>query len=135
MVGVAAPVAVAALAIVLLNHSSETGRQPAPSAGLALSGGNCRTPARTAPLQGNRQASPASDGMIRAAGGQVSGIAWQLRVKPGTELPGAIAHGRLRLAGRDYGLCSQRSVPVPFGLINQSSRAGARSSCVCSRSS
>jgi hypothetical protein len=56
--------------------------------------------------------------MSRAAGGRVSGIAWQLRLKPRTEPLGGIQHGRLRLDGRQYGLCDRGSVPVPFGLIN-----------------
>ena len=59
-----------------------------------------------------------SDGMVRFAGGRVSGIPWQLRVGLGTELHSGIVHGRLDLGGREYGLCSRQSVPVPFGLIN-----------------
>ena len=121
-VALAVPLAIAGLAIAVLSLSRDGGRHPAAGAaapyGFALSGGNCRIPVRTAPPPGTPPTVPASDGMIRAAGGRVSGIAWQLRVTPDAEFPGGIEHGRLRLGGREYGLCSQRSVPVPFGLIN-----------------
>ena len=122
-VAVAVPVAVVVVAIALVGishkhggHHSATGIEPA--AGLALSGGNCRTPARTAP-HGPPVIGPA--GRIRAASGRVSGLAWQLRLKPDTALPGAVAHGRLLLSGVQYGLCSRQSVPVPFGLVNTGS--------------
>lgn len=118
----AVPLAIVAVAVLSLSRGA--GRHPATSAathhGLALSGGNCLIPART-----SSHAPPmtvGSDGMIRAASGRISGIAWQLRVKPGTALPGAAEHGRLLLGAEQYGLCSQQSVPVPFGLVN----AGAR---------
>lgn len=121
---VAVPVAIVVVAIALVGishkhggHHSATGVEPA-AAGLALNGGNCRIPARTAP-----HAPPAIGpaGLIRAASGRVSGLAWQLRLKPDTALPGAVAHGRLLLGGVQYGLCSRQSVPVPFGLVNAGS--------------
>jgi hypothetical protein len=121
---VAVPVAIVVVAIALVGishkhggHHSTTGVEPA-AAGLALSGGNCRIPARTAP-HAPPVIGPA--GPIRAASGRVSGLAWQLRVKPDTALPGAVAHGRLLLGGVQYGLCSRQLVPVPFGLINAGS--------------
>ncbi len=121
-VAVAVPLAIAVLAVGLLSHSRNAGRRPAGRAaggGLALSGGNCRTPARIGPhFPGGPPVSHAPDGMLPAAGGRLSGIPWQLRAKPGVALPSAIEHGRLRLGGHEYGLCSQGPVPVPFGLIN-----------------
>ena len=123
-VAVAVPVAIVVVAIALVGishkqggHHSATGVEPA-AAGLALSGGNCRIPARTAP-HGPPVIGPA--GPIRAAAGRLSGLAWQLRLKPDTALPGAVAHGRLLLGGVQYGLCSRQSVPVPFGLVNAGS--------------
>ncbi len=122
-VALAVPLAIAVLAIGVLSLSREGGRRPATSAapqhGLAFSGGNCRAPARTAPK--SPAMTPGSDGMIRAASGRISGIAWQLRVKPGTAMPGAVEHGRLLLGAQQYGLCGQQSVPVPFGLVNAGS--------------
>jgi hypothetical protein len=123
-VAAAVPVAIVVVAIALVGishkhggHHSATGVGPA-AAGLALSGGNCRIPARTAP-HGPPVIGPA--GLIRASSGRVSGLAWQLRVKPDTALPGAVEHGRLLLGGVQYGLCSRQSVPVPFGLVNAGS--------------
>jgi hypothetical protein len=123
-VAVAVPVAIVVVAIALVGishkhggHHSATSVEPA-APGLALSGGNCRIPARTAPHP-PPVIGPA--GPIRAASGRVSGLAWQLRVKPDTALPGAVTHGRLLLGGVQYGLCSRQSVPVPFGLVNAGS--------------
>ena len=119
-VALAVPLAIAGLAIALLSLSRHGGPHATTSAapGLALSGGNCRTPAPTRPPPGSPPPVTTSDGTIRAAGGRVSGLAWQLRVLPDAELPGGLEHGRLRLGAHEYGLCSQQSVPVPFGLIN-----------------
>jgi hypothetical protein len=124
---VASSLAIAVVAVALLSHGRETARHaatsPASRNGLGFSGGNCRAPAPTGPrVPGTRSANVGADGMIRAAGGRVSGIAWQLRVKPNTEVPGSTQHARLLVGTGRYGLCSRRSVPVPFGLIN----AGAR---------
>ena len=119
-VALVVPVAIVAVAVALLGISRHGGGQnPATSsapAGLALSGGNCLIPARTAPHPPPMTAGP--DGLIRVASGRVSGISWELREKPGTALPGSVAHGRLILGGVRYGLCSRQSVPVPFGLVN-----------------
>ncbi len=121
-IALAVPLAIAVLAIALLSVSRDSGRHPATSArparGLASSGGNCRIPPRTSAASPPMTAG--ADGMIRASG-RVSGVPWQLRVKPGVALPGAIAHGRLLLGADHYGLCSQEPVPVPFGLVNAGS--------------
>lgn len=126
-VAVAIPLAIAALMIALLSPSHPAGPPPASTGasdrGLGFGGGNCRTPARTVGQPpGSPAVTPTPDGMIRAAGGRVSGIAWQLRVKPLTETLGATEHGRLSLGAGQYGLCSLRPVPVPFGLVDAGPR-------------
>ena len=126
VVAVGVPVAIVVVAVALLGISRHgRGEGSAASvgapAGLALSGGNCRVPARTAPHAPPMTAGP--DGLIRAASGRVSGIPWELRQTPATALPGSIAHGRLILGGVQYGLCSRQVVPVPFGLVNAGSHA------------
>jgi hypothetical protein len=118
---VAVPLAIAVLAIALVRShgSARHGNSAALSGGFAFTGGNCRVPARAAPsAPGGRSVVSGSDGMIRASGGRVSGIPWQLRVQPLSADPGSIEHGRLRLGARQFGLCSPQSVPVPFGLVN-----------------
>ncbi len=121
------PLAIVVLAVALLSLSHDRVRHSpmgTPSGhGLAFSGGNCRTPARTAPVPGHPPTLPGTDGLIRAASGRVGAIAWELRVKEGTETLGGTEHGQLILGGRRYGLCSQASVPVPFGLINDGPHA------------
>lgn len=118
----AVPLVIAVFAVLSLTRR---GGHPATSAaathGLALGGGNCRTPVRTAPLPGGSPTVSTSDGLIRGDGGRVSGLAWQLRVKANAEYPGAVEHGRLNLGTRQYGLCGQQAVPLPFGLINAGS--------------
>jgi hypothetical protein len=126
VVALAVPVAIVVVAVALLGISRHGGGHPSATgattpAGLAFSGGNCRVPARTPPHAPPMTAGP--DGLIRAASGRVSGISWELREKPGTALPGSVAHGRLILDGVRYGLCSRQSVPVPFGLVNAGSHA------------
>jgi hypothetical protein len=126
VVALAVPVAIVVVAVALLGISRHGGGHRSatsggPTAGLALSGGNCRVPARTAPHPPPMTTGP--DGLIRAASGRVSGISWELREKPDTALPGSVAHGRLILGGVQYGLCSRQSVPVPFGLVNAGSHA------------
>jgi hypothetical protein len=124
VVALAVPVAIV-VAVALLGISRHGGHASPTSAGaaagLALSGGNCRVPARTAPHAPPMTAGP--DGLIRAASGRVAGISWELREKAGTALPGSVAHGRLILGGVQYGLCSRQSVPVPFGLVNAGAHA------------
>jgi hypothetical protein len=118
VVALAVPVAIV-VAVALLGisrHGGHASATTAGAAGLALTGGSCRVPARTAPHAPPMTAGP--DGLIRTASGRVSGISWELREKPGTALPGAIVHGRLILGGVQYGFCSRQSVPVPFGLVN-----------------
>jgi hypothetical protein len=117
---VAVPLAIAALAIanigVSRNHAAPTTTTASSGYGFAAAGGNCLLPTRSDPHAPPTTTGP--DGLISAASGRLSGIAWQVRVKPGTALPGAIAHGRLLVGAGEYGLCSRQSVPVPFGLIN-----------------
>jgi hypothetical protein len=117
-VAIAVPLAIAVLAISLLSPSRHAATTTASQPGLALSGGNCRAPERIVSPPGSAALKPASGEMIRAAGGRVAGIPWQLRVKAGAEMHSGIEHGKLRVGGRQYGLCSRQSVPVPFGLIN-----------------
>jgi hypothetical protein len=119
---VAVPVAIALLAIGFASHSHRPA-QPSASGdatayGLTLSGDNCRTPARTAPISERPPGQHVFGGMVRGASGRVAGIAWELLVQANAETLGGTEHGRLRLGGRAYGLCSPRPVPVPFGLIN-----------------
>jgi hypothetical protein len=120
---VAVPLAIAALAIanigVSRNHAAPTTTTASSGYGFAAAGGNCLLPTRSDPHAPPTTTGP--DGLISAASGRLSGIAWQVRVKPGTALPGAIAHGRLLVGAGEYGLCSRQSVPVPFGLVNAGS--------------
>ena len=120
---VAVPLVIAVVAFALLSHSHRAGRaasaMPSAGTGLALSGGNCRTPARTGPRVHGLPANAAgSDGLSRIAAGQVAGIDWQLRGEMGTEALSLAPHTQLVLGGRRYGLCSQTSLPVPFALLN-----------------
>ena len=119
---VAVPLVIAVVAFALLSHSHHAGRATSAtpsSTGLALTGGNCRIPAKTGPrVPGAPPNVVGSDGLSRITGGQVAGTDWQLRGEMGTEALSLAPHTQLVLGGSRYGLCSQTSVPVPFALLN-----------------
>jgi hypothetical protein len=120
---VAIPLVIAVVAFALLSHSQRAGRAasatPSSATGLALTGGNCRIPAKSGPqVSGPPPNVVGSDGLSRITGGEVDGIEWQLRGKLGTEALSLAPHTQLVLGGRRYGLCSQTALPVPFALLN-----------------
>lgn len=123
VLAVAVALAVAAVAVMYVGHNRirvQPGNAVSAGSkhGLALSGGNCGTPALITPKVLSSRPPTTSDGLVRLTGGQISGVAWQLRQRPHSEIPGSTQHDQLLLGARRYGLCSQGSVPTPFGLID-----------------
>jgi hypothetical protein len=129
VLAIAVALAVAAVAVIYVGHHRArvhpgNDTNAGSKHGLALRGGNCRTPAQINPLPIAHTRPPtAPDGLVREASGHISGIAWQLRAIPKSEIPGSTQHDQLLLGARRYGLCSQGSAPIPFGLINAGAHA------------